>query len=343
MVVARPRAHFGNGKLTKGVLTVNAPDRATKPSRAPDVDKAARAILDGLTGVVYEDDKYVARLVVEKWFGRRPGAYITIQTLPAQDRLRAARYRKNPLRRTQAMATTETQQVEDLDCPDCNGTGILGSEGEKLIACERCGGHEDAPGTGKIPVTELAEEEAASVADDQHQSAEQSAQDDTDLAARVNREIVEANRVLKDAQAVVENQKIELAKARKDVELALKRLQATIDEPELPFADPEKPARTDEDAWREDPIEVLGEHGLRPGLVEKLNEAGLTRLGAAHDWLHAPGTDRTWLDVPGVGEASAAKIEDAWISYMEARAERLPIQTDDNSDDQTEDETEPEG
>ena len=36
-------------------------------------------------------------------------------------------------------------------CPDCGGTGCLGihTDGRK-ISCERCGGHEDSLGTGKI-------------------------------------------------------------------------------------------------------------------------------------------------------------------------------------------------
>lgn len=57
-VMARPPSHY----RADGVrLTSNAP-------RYPrlDVDKLARALLDGLTGVVFDDDSQVVRLVAQK-------------------------------------------------------------------------------------------------------------------------------------------------------------------------------------------------------------------------------------------------------------------------------------
>jgi hypothetical protein len=38
-------------------------------------------------------------------------------------------------------------------CPDCNGEGTIGEARDgRLIACETCGGHEDAKGCGYIEV-----------------------------------------------------------------------------------------------------------------------------------------------------------------------------------------------
>lgn len=42
------------------------PLRDRYPDRRPDLDKAARGLLDGLTGPVFVDDAQVCRLVVEK-------------------------------------------------------------------------------------------------------------------------------------------------------------------------------------------------------------------------------------------------------------------------------------
>jgi len=60
-VFARPKSHMTKG----GVLA-----KLTAP-RLPrcDVDNVAKAALDALTGVAWEDDTQVARLVVEKSYG----------------------------------------------------------------------------------------------------------------------------------------------------------------------------------------------------------------------------------------------------------------------------------
>ncbi len=44
-----------------------------------DLDKLARALLDGMTGVVYVDDKQVVRLVAAKEWGE-DGASVTVRT-----------------------------------------------------------------------------------------------------------------------------------------------------------------------------------------------------------------------------------------------------------------------
>lgn len=45
----------------------------------PDIDKLIRAVLDGLTGVAYEDDCQVILLQASKTYGQNEGAWITIE------------------------------------------------------------------------------------------------------------------------------------------------------------------------------------------------------------------------------------------------------------------------
>lgn len=52
--------------------------KRTSPYVRPDIDKLARAVLDGLTGAAFEDDGQVTRLILEKEYGQ-PGCVITIR------------------------------------------------------------------------------------------------------------------------------------------------------------------------------------------------------------------------------------------------------------------------
>lgn len=75
----RPLAHYRSGKPERG-LRADAP--MLKPSK-PDADKAARALLDALTGIAYVDDAQVAELVIRKLWGDAPGAVIAISEMTA--------------------------------------------------------------------------------------------------------------------------------------------------------------------------------------------------------------------------------------------------------------------
>ena len=81
-LMPRPLAHYGTGK-NKDVLRETAPKWH---SHAPDVDKLARATLDGLTQAgVIADDKYVCILHAQKKYADRditPGAIIIIEEVP---------------------------------------------------------------------------------------------------------------------------------------------------------------------------------------------------------------------------------------------------------------------
>ena len=49
------------------------------PGTRPDLDKLARALLDGITGVVVKDDSLVVDLMVGKRYGEAPGVVVEIR------------------------------------------------------------------------------------------------------------------------------------------------------------------------------------------------------------------------------------------------------------------------
>jgi crossover junction endodeoxyribonuclease RusA len=52
--------------------------KRNEPYVRPDLDKLIRAVLDGLTGVAYEDDQQVVRLTAQKAYGETEGVHIRI-------------------------------------------------------------------------------------------------------------------------------------------------------------------------------------------------------------------------------------------------------------------------
>ena len=52
--------------------------KRSEPFVRPDLDKLIRAVLDGLTGVAYEDDQQVVRLTAQKAYGETEGVYVKI-------------------------------------------------------------------------------------------------------------------------------------------------------------------------------------------------------------------------------------------------------------------------
>ena len=56
-----------------------------EPTVKPDLDKLVRAVLDALTGVGYNDDAQVTRLVARKTYGSKPGVFIALGPVTAGD------------------------------------------------------------------------------------------------------------------------------------------------------------------------------------------------------------------------------------------------------------------
>lgn len=52
--------------------------KRVEPFVRPDIDKLVRAVLDGLTGVAYEDDQQVVKLTAIKEYGAQEGVWIRI-------------------------------------------------------------------------------------------------------------------------------------------------------------------------------------------------------------------------------------------------------------------------
>lgn len=60
---ARPKCHYkADGELSA------LGKRSQAPTSKPDVDKVLRAVLDGLTGIVYKDDAQITAVIVHKWW-----------------------------------------------------------------------------------------------------------------------------------------------------------------------------------------------------------------------------------------------------------------------------------
>jgi Holliday junction resolvase RusA-like endonuclease len=75
---SRPKSHFGTGRHSHA-LKQSAPESHTKK---PDVDKLARAVLDALTNVAFEDDSCVTVLAATKHYSLAPftsGCWITVE------------------------------------------------------------------------------------------------------------------------------------------------------------------------------------------------------------------------------------------------------------------------
>jgi len=75
----RPKSHYGTGRNSDR-LKDSAP---LYPAVTPDADKLARAVLDGITGVVFADDKTVVDLKVRKLYAEstRPGVSVVVDVM----------------------------------------------------------------------------------------------------------------------------------------------------------------------------------------------------------------------------------------------------------------------
>jgi len=74
----RPKGHYGTGRNA----TVLRPSAPMFPDGRPDLDKLARAVLDGLTqGGAFKDDSQVCELLTRKKYGPRPGCVLVVEPL----------------------------------------------------------------------------------------------------------------------------------------------------------------------------------------------------------------------------------------------------------------------
>lgn len=63
--LARPRGHYRGGHVDEGVLSPTG-ERSPLPTSKPDLDNAAKLVMDGLNGRAYRDDVDVVVLTVRR-------------------------------------------------------------------------------------------------------------------------------------------------------------------------------------------------------------------------------------------------------------------------------------
>lgn len=66
----RPQKHF----TSKGLR----PDAPTSHTNTPDADKLLRALLDSMSGIVFEDDSQVSEITVEKVYAKGAVTIVTV-------------------------------------------------------------------------------------------------------------------------------------------------------------------------------------------------------------------------------------------------------------------------
>ena len=76
--IPRPKNHYGTGR-NAGTRKASAPIAPAKP---PDIDKLARAVLDGLTGAVFRDDAQVVGLTLSKLWADHSDAATAVSVSP---------------------------------------------------------------------------------------------------------------------------------------------------------------------------------------------------------------------------------------------------------------------
>ena len=86
--IARNAELFGFTPIAEAVrvemdFVMSKPKSAKRlfPSVKPDLDKLVRAVLDGLTGVAYEDDSQVVLIKATKTYGEVQGVWIKIEQI----------------------------------------------------------------------------------------------------------------------------------------------------------------------------------------------------------------------------------------------------------------------
>lgn len=70
-VMPRPAGHFGSKGIRRGAPRF--------PAVRPDATKLLRSTEDSLSGVLWRDDSQIVKQFVQKVYGERPGALITVR------------------------------------------------------------------------------------------------------------------------------------------------------------------------------------------------------------------------------------------------------------------------
>ena len=74
-------AFFGVPKSTSKKKSAAMIIGDIKPTKKPDADNIAKAVLDAMNGIVYHDDTQVCRLVVSKYYSDQPRIEVQVSIL----------------------------------------------------------------------------------------------------------------------------------------------------------------------------------------------------------------------------------------------------------------------
>jgi hypothetical protein len=85
---------------------------------------------------------------------------------------------------------------------------------------------------------------------------------------------------------------------------------------------PDAAAPLNPDAWKMAPVSTLSTYGVQPRFVKALEDGGILTVGDLAK-AKADAGDRIFMWPTGIGEKGATQIDDACMSFFEARTAKL--------------------
>lgn len=80
-VTAHITAIYGVPKSASKAARFSMLEGHIRPTKKPDIDNIAKAILDSLNGVAYDDDSQVVRLTIEKVYGEQACVMVALNEI----------------------------------------------------------------------------------------------------------------------------------------------------------------------------------------------------------------------------------------------------------------------
>ena len=80
-ISARIEAYFPIPKSTSKKKREAMANKETMHTKKPDADNIAKAVLDALNGIAYDDDNQICMLFVKKYYGEEPRVEVTLREI----------------------------------------------------------------------------------------------------------------------------------------------------------------------------------------------------------------------------------------------------------------------
>ena len=80
-IKAEIKAYFGIPKSYSKKKREEIKEGTLRPTKRPDTDNIAKAILDSLNGIAYKDDSSIVDLKVSKFFDEKPRVEVTLEQI----------------------------------------------------------------------------------------------------------------------------------------------------------------------------------------------------------------------------------------------------------------------